>query len=155
MKRMHIHVCVENLNDSIRFYSAMFGNVEPTVLKSDYCKWELTDPAVNFAISRRGAKPGVDHIGIQVENDAELAEMNARFNAAKLPVQTQTATTCCYAKSDKAWTVDPQGVPWETFRTLEAAPVYGESRNRALEQAQSSAACCSPAESIVTIRSRT
>jgi hypothetical protein len=155
MKRMHIHVAVEELNDSIRFYSAMFGNVEPTVLKGDYCKWELTDPAVNFAISRRGAKPGVDHIGIQVETDAELEEMNARFTAAKLPVQEQTETTCCYAKSDKAWTVDPQGVAWETFRTLEAAPVYGESRDRAQECAQATAACCSPVESTVTVRSRT
>jgi catechol 2,3-dioxygenase-like lactoylglutathione lyase family enzyme len=155
MKRMHIHVAVEDLNDSIRFYSAMFGNVEPTVLKSDYCKWELTDPAINFAISRRGAKPGLDHIGIQVENDAELAEMNARFTAAKLPVQAQAGTTCCYAKSDKAWTVDPQGVAWETFRTLEDAPVYGESRDRAQEQAQSTVACCSLSESAVSIRSRT
>ncbi|MGV7240905.1 ArsI/CadI family heavy metal resistance metalloenzyme [Caballeronia sp. M23-90] len=154
MKRMHIHVAVENLNDSIRFYSAMFGNVEPTVLKGDYCKWELTDPAVNFAISRRGAKPGVDHIGIQVETDAELDEMNARFTKAKLRVQEQTQTTCCYAKSDKAWTVDPQGVAWETFRTLEATPVYGESQGRTQAQAQSTAACCSPAESIVTNRSR-
>ncbi|CAN7773025.1 ArsI/CadI family heavy metal resistance metalloenzyme [Caballeronia sp. LjRoot31] len=155
MKRMHIHVAVEDLNDSIRFYSAMFGNVEPTVLKGDYCKWELTDPAVNFAISRRGVQPGVDHIGIQVETDAELAEMNARFTAAKLPAQQQTETTCCYAKSDKAWTIDPQGVAWETFRSLEAAPVYGKSHDRAQAQAQSTAACCSPAESIVTIRSRT
>jgi hypothetical protein len=155
MKRMHIHVAVEDLNDSIRFYSAVFGNKEPTVLKSDYCKWELTDPAVNFAISQRGAKPGVDHIGIQVETDAELQEMNARFIAAKLPVQEQTETTCCYAKSDKAWTIDPQGVAWETFRTLEAAPVYGESHDRTQAQAQSTAACCSPAESIVTIRSGT
>jgi len=155
MKRMHIHVAVENLNDSIRFYRAMFGNVEPTVLKSDYCKWELTDPAINFAISHRGAKPDVDHIGIQVETDAELAEMNARFTKAKLPVQTQTETTCCYAKSDKAWTIDPQGVAWETFKTLETAPVYGESHDRTQAQAQSTAACCSPAESIVTIRSRT
>lgn len=155
MKRMHIHVAVEDLNDSIRFYSAMFGNKEPTVLKTDYCKWELTDPAVNFAISRRGAKPGVDHIGIQVETDAELQEMNARFAAAKLPVQEQTATTCCYAKSDKAWTIDPQGVAWETFRTLEAAPVYGESHDRTQAQAQLTAACCSPAESLMTIRSRT
>ena len=154
MKRMHIHVAVEDLSESIRFYSALFGNKEPTVLKSDYCKWELTDPAVNFAISQRGAKPGVDHIGIQVETDAELQEMNARFTAAKLPVQEQTKTTCCYAKSDKAWTVDPQGVAWETFRTLEAAPVYGESRDRTQAQAQSTAACCSPSESIVTIRSR-
>jgi hypothetical protein len=155
MKRMHIHVAVENLNDSIQFYRAMFGNVEPTVVKSDYCKWELTDPAVNFAISQRGAKAGVDHIGIQVETDAELAEMNARFTAAQLPVQTQTGTTCCYARSDKAWTIDPQGVAWETFRTLEAAPVYGASHDRTQTQAQSTAACCSPAETIVTFRSRT
>jgi hypothetical protein len=154
MKRMHIHVAVDNLDDSIRFYSAMFGNVEPSVLKADYCKWELTDPAVNFAISQRGAKPGVDHIGIQVETDAELAEMNARFAAAELPIQAQMGTTCCYARSDKSWTIDPQGVAWETFRTLEAAPVYGLSRDQSQAHAQSSAACCSPAESIVTLRSR-
>ncbi|TDV16507.1 ArsI/CadI family heavy metal resistance metalloenzyme [Paraburkholderia caballeronis] len=150
MKRMHIHVSVENLDDSIRFYRAMFGNAEPAVLKPDYCKWELTDPAVNFAISQRGARPGVDHIGIQVESDAELAEMNARFAAAQLPVAEQTGTTCCYAKSDKAWTVDPQGVAWETFRTLEAAPVFGTSHDAAV----ASVACCSPVESVVTLRSR-
>jgi catechol 2,3-dioxygenase-like lactoylglutathione lyase family enzyme len=155
MKRMHIHVAVEDLNDSVRFYRAMFGNVEPSVVKSDYCKWELTDPAVNFAISKRGARPGVDHIGIQVESDAELAEMNARFTAAELPVQAQTGTMCCYAKSDKAWTIDPQGVAWETFKTLEAAPIYGGSHDRAEAQTQSTAACCSPAESAVTIRRRT
>lgn len=150
MKRMHIHVSVENLDDSIRFYRAMFGNAEPTVLKPDYCKWELTDPAVNFAISKRGAKTGVDHIGIQVETDSELAEMNARFAAANLPVDEQIGTTCCYAKSDKAWTVDPQGVAWETFRTLEAAPVFGTSH----EPAVTSAACCAPVESLATLRSR-
>ncbi|CAB3749857.1 ArsI/CadI family heavy metal resistance metalloenzyme [Paraburkholderia humisilvae] len=150
MKRMHLHVSVENLADSIRFYRAMFGDVEPTVIKSDYCKWELTDPAMNFAISQRGAKPGIDHVGIQVETDAELAEMNARFAAAQLPVQTQTGTTCCYAKSDKAWTVDPQGVAWETFRTLESAPVYGQSH----EPRQASAACCTPVESVVSFRGR-
>lgn len=150
MKRMHIHVSVENLDDSIRFYRAMFGNAEPTVLKDDYCKWELTDPAVNFAISKRGAKPGVDHIGIQVDTDTELNEMNARFAAAQLPVAQQIGTTCCYAKSDKAWTVDPQGVAWETFRTLEAAPVFGTSH----DATATSAACCSPVESIVTLRSR-
>lgn len=148
MKRMHIHVAVENLGDSIRFYSAMFGNAEPTVLKADYCKWELADPAVNFAISQRGAKPGVDHVGIQVETDAELAEMNARFAAAQLPVQIQTGTTCCYARSDKAWTIDPQGVAWETFKTLEAAPVYGRSREPSQPHAQSSAACCATGEKL-------
>jgi hypothetical protein len=151
MKRMHIHVAVDNLIDSIRFYSAMFGNVEPAVLKDDYCKWELTDPAVNFAISKRGAKPGVDHIGIQVETGAELEEMNARFAAAQLPVQTQIGTTCCYAKSEKAWTVDPQGVAWETFRTLDTAPIYGSSRDRSQEQPQISKVCCTRADSVVTI----
>ncbi|CDY78493.1 Lactoylglutathione lyase @ Cadmium-induced protein CadI [Caballeronia glathei] len=158
MKRMHIHVAVEDLNDSIRFYRAMFGNAEPAVVKADYCKWELTDPAVNFSISQRGAKPGVDHIGIQVETDTELAEMNARFAAARLPVQVQTGTTCCYARSDKAWTVDPQGVAWETFRTLESAPVYGHSRDEAMAQStahsQTSGACCAPAQSVITMRSR-
>jgi hypothetical protein len=146
MKRMHIHVAVENLGDSIRFYRGLFGNAEPTVLKSDYCKWELTDPAVNFAISQRGVKAGVDHIGIQVETDAELAEMNARFTAAQIPVEAQTGTTCCYARSDKAWTVDPQGVAWETFKTLEAAPVYGASREPSSPQAHTSAACCATAD---------
>jgi hypothetical protein len=135
-----VHVSVTDLNESVRFYSAMFGNVEPTVRKDDYCKWELTDPAVNFAISQRGAEPGIDHIGIQVETDAELAEMNARFAVAELPVQHQTNATCCYAKSDKAWTVDPQGVAWETFRTLEGAPTYGQSRSAPANK--SSAACC-------------
>jgi catechol-2,3-dioxygenase len=110
MKRMHVHVSVTDLNQSVRFYSAMFGNVAPTVRKDDYCKWELMDPVVNFAISQRGAAPGIDHIDIQVETDAELAEMNARFAVAELPVQCQIDATCCYAKSDKAWTVDPQGV---------------------------------------------
>jgi len=162
MKRMHIHVAVENLAESIRFYRALFGNAEPTVLKSDYCKWELSDPAVNFAISQRGAKPGVDHIGIQVETDVELAEMNARFAAAEIPVQHERSTTCCYAKSDKAWTVDPQGVAWETFRTLEAAPVFGQSHHPAPQaQAQalttngSQAACCTPTQTTISFRRRT
>lgn len=150
MKRMHIHVSVENLDDSIRFYRAMFGNAEPTVQKRDYCKWELADPAVNFAISQRGAKPGVDHIGIQVETGAELAEMNDRFSAAQLPVMQQTGTTCCYAKSDKAWTVDPQGVAWETFLTLETAPVYGTSHGPLVAPVAATAACCSPAETAAT-----
>jgi Glyoxalase/Bleomycin resistance protein/Dioxygenase superfamily len=139
MKRIHIHVSVQDLNESVRFYSALFGNVAPTTRKPDYCKWELSDPAVNFAISQRGAPFGVDHVGIQVENAEELAEMNARFASARLPVQIQEDTTCCYARSEKAWTLDPQGVAWETFHTLEAAPVYGQSRNRSAE----AAACCS------------
>ena len=124
----------------------------PPSSKSDYCKWELTNPAVNFAISQRGAKPGVDHLGIQVETDAELAEMNARFAAAELPVRAQTGTTCCYARSDKAWTTDPQGVAWETFRTLDAAPVYGHSREQS--RPRSSAACCASVKTAATLGSR-
>jgi hypothetical protein len=142
MKRMHIHVAVEDLETSTRFYVAMFGGAEPTVSKSDYRKWELSDPKVNFAISQRGVKPGIDHLGIQVESDDELTEMRARFASAELPVSNQTATTCCYAKSDKTWTVDPQGVAWETFRTLGHAPVYGESRERSSDTRISSNACC-------------
>jgi len=140
---MHIHVAVESLEKSIPFYTAMFGGIGPAVRKDDYCKWELTDPKVNFAISQRGANPGVDHLGIQVETDEELAEMRSRFANAELPTLDQAAATCCYAKSNKSWTVDPQGVAWETFRTLEAAPTYGQSRNDPEPAAQ--AACCAPA----------
>ena len=151
MKRMHIHISVEDLEASTRFYTAMFGGAEPTVSKSDYRKWVLSDPKVNFAISQRGAKSGVDHLGIQVETDEELAEMRERFASAELPVIEQTATTCCYAKSDKSWTVDPQGVAWETFRTLEAAPTYGQSRH---DPEPDAAACCAPAPAMITFRSR-
>ncbi|CAB3757835.1 glyoxalase/bleomycin resistance/dioxygenase family protein [Paraburkholderia humisilvae] len=119
MKRMHIHVSVENLPESIRFYSAMFGGIEPTVRKHDYCKWELTDPAVNFAISQRLARSGIDHFGIQVETEEELAEMRNRFALAEIAAEDQAAAQCGYAVSDKSWTVDPQGVAWETFRTRE------------------------------------
>lgn len=152
IKRMHIHVAVEDLADSARFYTAMFGGIEPTVQKSDYCKWELTDPKVNFAISQRGAKPGVDHLGIQVETDEELAEMRSRLASAELPTLDQTATTCCYAKSDKSWTVDPQGVAWETFRTLETAPTYGQSRHD--PEPNASAECSTPTPSTIVFRSR-
>lgn len=151
MKRMHIHVSVNDLPESIRFYTAMFGDTEPTVLKDDYCKWMLQDPPLNFALSQRGATPGIDHVGIQVESDEELAEMNRRFAAADVPVEHQTGTTCCYSKSDKAWTIDPQGVAWETFRTLEAAPLFGQSR---AENRDNAGACCSPPLSTISLRRR-
>ncbi|MDR5813838.1 ArsI/CadI family heavy metal resistance metalloenzyme [Caballeronia sp. LZ033] len=150
MKRMHIHIAVDDLYVSTQFYSAMFG-VGPLVEKDDYRKWELDDPSVNFAISKRGVRPGIDHLGLQVETDEELAEMRARFASAELPAMDQTATTCCYAKSDKSWTVDPQGVAWETFRTLEAAPTYGQSRH---DVQPKSPACCPPAPSTFSFRSR-
>ncbi|MFC0398323.1 glyoxalase/bleomycin resistance/dioxygenase family protein [Paraburkholderia rhizosphaerae] len=121
MKRMHIHVSVEDLAESIRFYSAMFGGIEPTVRKHNYCKWELTDPAVNFAISQRLARSGIDHFGIQVETEEELTEMRNRFALAETAAEDEAAAQCGYAVSDKSWTVDPQGVAWETFRTREQA----------------------------------
>ncbi|MGA7780058.1 MAG: ArsI/CadI family heavy metal resistance metalloenzyme [Paraburkholderia sp.] len=152
MKRMHIHIAVEDLDVSTQFYAAMFGGVAPTVAKDDYRKWELSDPRVNFAISKRGVKPGIDHLGIQVETDDELAEMRARFASAELPTMDQTETTCCYAKSDKAWAVDPQGVAWETFLTLETAPAYGQSR---LDPQPEAAACCAPTPTTISFRSRT
>lgn len=143
MKRFHVHVGVANLADSIRFYSALFA-VEPTVVKDDYAKWMLEDPRVNFAISQRGAAPGLDHLGVQVENEAELAEMHKRLSGAALPVDEQIGTACCYARSDKYWTVDPQGVAWEAYQTLGDVPTFGESRTALAAENADASACCSP-----------
>ncbi|CAE6724985.1 Cadmium-induced protein CadI [Paraburkholderia domus] len=151
MKRMHVHISVENLADSVRFYSALF-DAPPVVAKDDYAKWMLNDPRVNFAISQRGQQIGVDHLGIQVESDEELAEMNARLDAAALPKETQTATACCYARSNKYWTVDPQGIAWETYHTLDSVPTFGESRAKPVEETRG--ACCAPIASNIVLRSR-
>ncbi|MGV3741017.1 MAG: ArsI/CadI family heavy metal resistance metalloenzyme [Burkholderiaceae bacterium] len=124
MKRFHVHVSVDNLAESVKFYSAMFAS-EPTELKADYAKWKLEDPRINFAISQRGAKVGLDHVGIQVGSEQELGEMQARLDALQPGVELEEGTTCCYAKSDKYWVSDPSGIPWETFRTLESIPVFG------------------------------
>ena len=136
MKRLHVHVAVENLAESIRFYSAMFA-AEPSVTKSDYAKWMLDDPRVNFAISRRGAAIGLNHLGIQVESEDELSEMHTRLQDLQTDLIEQSGTACCYAKSDKYWTTDPQGIQWETFHTLDSIPVFGG------EEA-GKAACCVP-----------
>jgi hypothetical protein len=151
MKRMHVHVSVENLEESIRFYAALF-DAQPVVTKADYAKWLLDDPCVNFAISQRGRQVGVDHLGIQVESDAELAEMNARLDAALLPKEAQIGAACCYAKSDKYWTMDPQGVAWETYHTLDTIPTFGESRTKPTDDVTS--ACCAPAAATISFRSR-
>lgn len=144
MKRFHIHVAVTDLTASIRFYSALFA-AEPTVIKSDYAKWMLDDPRVNFAISQRGATPGLDHLGVQVDNESELVELHARLEGAALPVDTQMGTACCYAKSDKYWTVDPQGIAWESYHTLNDIPLFGESRHaKNSAPASEVAACCAP-----------
>lgn len=125
MKRFHIHIAVDNLENNIRFYSALFGS-EPSVSKPDYAKWMLDDPFINFALSERGSKPGLDHVGIQVDSDEALAEVNQRLTQAGLPAAEQQNAQCCYAASNKYWTVDPQGIAWEAFHSLTAIPVFGQ-----------------------------
>lgn len=136
MKRMHIHISVENLAANIEFYSALFGS-KPSVIQSDYAKWMLDDPRVNFAISNRGARPGLDHLGIQAENNNELNELAARLETASLPARSEPGAQCCYAKGDKHWTVDPQGIAWESFHTLASIPTFGS-------EPVTERACCAP-----------
>ena len=126
MKRFHVHVSVNDLNANVRFYSSMFGGA-PTVLKPDYAKWMLDDPRINFAISSRGVKTGVDHLGVQVESESELTDLRQQVAEADIARLDQTSAECCYARSDKYWTTDPQGIPWETFHTLDSIPVYGKT----------------------------
>jgi len=138
MKRLHVHVGVHDLNQSIRFYSALFG-AQPVVHKDDYAKWMLDDPRVNFAISTRGKKGGLDHLGIQAENAAELEDIGSRLAQAEVSVLPQKNVSCCYAKGDKYWTVDPQGVAWESFHTLDSIPTFGADPRPEAEPAK---ACC-------------
>ncbi|QBR01781.1 ArsI/CadI family heavy metal resistance metalloenzyme [Paraburkholderia pallida] len=141
MKRFHLHVHVDDLAASVAFYTKLFA-AEPARVETDYAKWMLDDPRVNFAISTRGTKTGVDHLGFQVDDAAELAELSARARAADMALLDQGETTCCYARSDKHWVVDPQGIAWEHFHTLDRAQVYGESRQALPSRAAS--ACCAP-----------
>ena len=140
MKRMHLHVSVPDLAQSIDFYATLFG-APPSVVKPDYAKWMLDDPQVNFAISQRGAAAGVDHVGIQVETAGELGELAGRLKAAGARTFDETATTCCYAVGDKSWVRDPAGVRWETFFTYGDATTYGEDP-AANAAAAAPAACC-------------
>lgn len=142
MKLLHLHVSVDDLAQSIRFYSTLFA-APPTVLKADYAKWMLDDPRVNFAISARGAAVGLDHLGIQVETADELQEVYERLRQADRPVLEEGATTCCYANSEKAWIADPQGLSWEAFLTTGESTVYGDSAD--LETIRTKGgACCTP-----------
>jgi catechol 2,3-dioxygenase-like lactoylglutathione lyase family enzyme len=145
MKRFHVHVAVGNLQENVRFYSSIFG-AGPTVLKDDYAKWMLDDPRVNFAISTRGHKPGVNHLGIQAESDTELKALRVGIIEAQAPILEQKEASCCYAKSDKYWTMDPQGIPWETFHSLGSVPVYGDDTRsaRETEAPANTGACCVP-----------
>jgi catechol 2,3-dioxygenase-like lactoylglutathione lyase family enzyme len=124
MKRLHVHVSVDNLADSIRFYSKIFA-AEPTVLKDDYAKWMLDDPRVNFAISQRGADIGLNHLGIQVESGAELGAMQSRLESLQPGVEKEEDVACCYAKSDKYWLTDPSGIAWKTFPSPRQHPGLG------------------------------
>ncbi|HEY2445205.1 MAG TPA: ArsI/CadI family heavy metal resistance metalloenzyme [Rhizomicrobium sp.] len=140
MKRLHVHVAVDNLRTSIGFYSTLFA-AQPTVTRDDYAKWMLDDPKVNFAISARGGRNvGVDHLGIQVETDDELRELAGRLKSAGESTRDQESTTCCYAQSNKAWVDDPSGVRWETFFTFGEATTYGEDEPAIAAEPKS--ACC-------------
>lgn len=143
MKRFHVHLHVDDLAQSIGFYSKLFA-ADPTRAESDYAKWMLQDPPVNFAISTRGNKAGIDHLGIQADNEAELAELKARASSADMAVLDEGATTCCYARSDKHWVTDPQGIAWEHFQTLGNIPVFNEKEAVKSEAPTAESACCAP-----------
>jgi len=149
MKRFHVHVTVDDLSQSVRFYSTLFAT-EPTVLKPDYAKWMIEDPRVNFAISTaNGRGAGISHLGIQSEDERELGEVFERLAQAERPIVEEMAATCCYAQSDKQWITDPQGVPWETFYTYGESTVYGRSGvlNELAEVSDGISTCgCGPAE---------
>lgn len=152
MKRLHVHVAVANMEQSITFYTNLFGSA-PSVQKDDYAKWMLDDPRVNFAISARGREPGLDHLGIQVENETELGEVSTRLKQADMQIFDEGAATCCYAKSEKAWVVDPQGIAWETFLTTGEATVYGDDNlisSGDIPMARKSA-CCAPSMEEVSV----
>jgi lactoylglutathione lyase len=140
MKRFHVHLHVQNLNQNINFYSALFGQA-PARTENDYAKWMLQDPPVNFAISTRGAQTGLDHLGFQVESDEELHALKSRAEQAELAMHDEGETTCCYARSDKYWLTDPQGLAWEQFHTLDHIPTFSETASAASTQAT---ACCPP-----------
>jgi lactoylglutathione lyase len=140
MKRFHVHVHVDDLAKSIRFYSKLFA-AEPTRVESDYAKWMLEDPRLNFAISTRGGRPGIDHLGFQTDTEEELAQLKARAQVADMALLDEGETTCCYARSEKHWITDPQGIAWEHFHTLANIPVFSEH----VEPTKQESACCATA----------
>jgi catechol 2,3-dioxygenase-like lactoylglutathione lyase family enzyme len=149
MKRFHVHVAVDDLESNVRFYSTVFGS-QPTVQKPDYAKWMLEDPRVNFAISKRGARAGLDHLGFQVDSDEELQALRKQVADAEMAALDQPDATCCYARSDKYWITDPQGIAWETYRTLGEAEIYGTES----EGAREAGACCAPRPQTISITPR-
>ena len=146
MKRFHVHVAVDDLEANVRFYSTVFG-AQPTVTKPDYAKWMLEDPRINFAISARGAKAGLDHLGFQVDSDEELSTLRKQVADAEIAALDQPDATCCYARSDKYWITDPQGIAWESYRTLGEAEIYGATTRKS----EDVSACCSPRPEVIGI----
>jgi len=146
MKRFHVHVSVGDLEQSIRFYSTLFGS-DPAVTKPDYAKWMLEDPRVNFAISTGRSRVGINHLGLQTDSDAELEDLNGQLQRADVQTAAEKNVTCCYARSNKYWVKDPAGVAWETFHSLGSAPVYSEHEEPAADQQAcgSASGCCGPA----------
>lgn len=138
MKRMHLHVGVKSIEDSVRFYSALFGTA-PVKLKDDYAKWMLEDPRINFAISTRTGKVGLDHMGLQVDDAGELNILREQMSAANISTHSDGETTCCYAKSEKSWVEDPNGLAWEAYHTMEDAQLFSASDVKA-----ETSACCVP-----------
>ena len=142
MKRFHVHVAVTNLQESIRFYSALFDS-EPAMLKPDYAKWMLDDPRLNFAISQHGTSAGINHLGLQAETDEELEGIHANLRRADGAVVAEKGARCCYAISDKYWVTDPQGIAWESFRSLGDVPLYrGDTDAGIKSEEAASPACC-------------
>lgn len=137
MRRMHINVGVENLEQSIKFYNALFG-AEPVKTKSDYAKWMLEDPRLNFAITSHSSTRGVDHLGLQVDDDNELEELRERLRSADMSLFDEGETVCCYARSDKSWVQDPSGVAWEAFKTMEDVQLFSAAKD------ETASACCAP-----------
>lgn len=144
MKRLHIHLSVKDLSKNIKFYSTMFG-MEPSVEKDDYVKWVVDEPAVNFAISTRDNKEGLNHLGVQTDNDEELQALETQLSDAQITTTKQDETACCYSESNKHWSFDPQGIPWECFNTLKDIPTFGDGSGEVPEEKkEESSGCCAP-----------
>ena len=138
MSRLHVHISVDDIEKNVHFYSALFGS-QPSVEKTDYAKWDLSEPAVNFAISKRGVKQGLDHVGIQADSDEELAVIQSRLEQAGIGGAEQRNAACCYARSNKYWTQDPQGIAWETFHSLDTIPTFNDG-----DEKPAASGCCVP-----------
>ena len=141
--RLHVNITVDNVAAAVRFYSTLF-NAEPALLKDDYAKWEITDPPIHLSISTHGSKPGLNHLGIQLETLDQLRDVTARLTSTRLPLIEEEKAACCYARSNKTWVTDPNGLRWEMFHTFEQTAAYGSGGATAAAQAAGAAAqaCC-------------